>query len=152
MSGDQASGLRQWSQAHASRNDTDGAPAELVVMVWGETGPGIEQLSQRLALPDGVSHWQPRPVVLSASLPDAVPDTSWWMLQLGHLSPREAPKLAEALRSLHRAGMPQTVLLDAPESLAVAGLISAARTHLGVRLLQNERTWHHAVMAAPGPG
>ncbi|WP_457808754.1 hypothetical protein [Kushneria sp. EE4] len=150
MSGDQASGLRQWSQAHASKNDTDGAPTELVVMVWGETGPGIERLSQRLALPEGVSRWQPRPVALSAPLPETVPASPWWVLLLNHLDAGSAPKLAEALRLWHRAGMAPTVLLVASDHLAVEGLVRAARTHLGVTLVQDERAWRQAVMTGAG--
>ncbi|WP_456269266.1 hypothetical protein M1D97_02965 [Kushneria sp. AK178] len=152
MSSDQASGLRQWSQAHAPGRATHAAPAGLVVMVWGDEGAGVEPLSQRLALPEGVSHWRPRPLVLSASLPEALPDTPWWVLHLAHLQADRAPRLAGALRRCHGAGMPPTVLLDAPAALPVAGLIRAVHAHLGVTLVQNAPAWHRSVTALSGTG
>ncbi|WP_299260221.1 hypothetical protein [uncultured Kushneria sp.] len=151
MSGDQASGLRQWSQAHALTRDVQGSSIELVVMTWHEK-TATQTLARQLPCPEPDTVWQPRPLMLSLPLPGSVPASPWWVLHLSHLEARSAPALAEALCSLRHAGMPHTVLLAAPDHLAVAGLVSAARTHLGVRLLQDARAWHQAVMASPSPG
>lgn len=151
MSGDQASGLRQWSQAHASTRDVQASPIELVVMIWHEK-TATQTLARQLPCPEPDVVWQPRPLVLSAPLPEVVPDSPWWVLHLSHLEARSAPALAEALRALRHAGMPGTVLLTAPDPAWAPGLISAAHTHLGVRLLQDARAWHQAVMTPPSPG
>jgi hypothetical protein len=150
MTGDQASGLRQWSQTHASTRDVQASPIELVVMIWHEKN-ATQTLARQLPCPEPDTVWQPRPLMLSLPLPGSVPVSSWWVLHLSHLEARSAPALAEALRSLRHAGMPRTVLLAAPDHLAVAGLVSAAHTHLGVRLLQDARAWHQTVMAPLAP-
>ncbi|RKD83968.1 hypothetical protein C8D96_2822 [Kushneria marisflavi] len=152
MSGDQASGLRQWSQAHTARDDDRPTPAELVVMTWQGSGTGSDGLVTRLSLPEGVSRWLPRELVLSAPLPEAVPDAPWWVLHLTQLEARSAPGLAEALRALYHTGMPRTVLLNAPDSTWASGLIRAARAHLGVTLMQEVQAWHQAVTASLSRG
>lgn len=151
MTGDQASGLRQWSQTHASTHDVQASPIELVVMIWHET-TATQALARQLPCPEPDTVWQPRPLVLSAPLPGSVPASLWWVLHLSHLEARSAPALAEALRILRHAGMPRTVLLTAPDPAWTPGLISAAHTHLGVRLLQDVTAWHQAVMASTGRG
>ncbi|ARS52992.1 hypothetical protein [Kushneria konosiri] len=148
MSGDQASGLRQWSQTHTAREDARTVPARLVIMTWQGRGTGPDRLASRLSLPEGVSHWQPHELVLSAPLPEAVPDSPWWVLDLRQLEARSAPGLAEALRALYHTGMPRTVLLNAPDATWASGLISAARAHLGVSLMQEVQAWHQAVTAS----
>ncbi|GHC26355.1 hypothetical protein GCM10010082_19400 [Kushneria pakistanensis] len=154
MQGDQASGLRQWSQRGAASN----APSstELVVMVPPREEGDAEvlslQLAQRLALPEGAQRWQPRTLVLSEPLPDVVSASPWWVLHLPEVQARSASLLASALRTLHHAGMPQTVLLAAPDHLAVSGLIRAAHAHLGVALLQEVTAWQQAVMARLSSG
>ncbi|MFC0338049.1 hypothetical protein SAMN05421848_2583 [Kushneria avicenniae] len=151
MSSDQASGLRQWSQARASNVDRP-VPAVLVVMVWTHDRAAIRAMVSQLRLPAGVSAWQPRVLVLSEPLPEPLPaslsESSCWVLHPVSLPPREASGLASALRVLYRAGMPQTVLLTAPEP----GLVRAARDYLGVRLVQDQQAWQEAVMAASGAG
>lgn len=151
MLGDQASGLRQWSQAHASTRDVQASPVELMVMTWHETA-ATQTLARQLPCPEPDAVWQPRLLMLSAPLSGSVPDSCWWVLHLSHLEARSAPALAEALRALRHAGMPRTVLLTAPELAWIPGLISAAHTHLGVRLLQDVTAWHKAVMASSKAG
>ncbi len=149
MQGDQASGLRQWSRRGEAVSDSP-SPA-LVVMGWSFDEKTPETLAQRLALPEGAHRWQPQPLVLSQTLPDTVPESPWWVLQLPDMSARSAPALAGALRTLYQRGMPQTILLAAPDRLAAAGLVSAAHEHLGVTLLQDVTAWQQAVMARLNP-
>lgn len=164
MQGDQASGLRQWSQRLSETasgqaisvdkgisidNETPVGQEILVVMGWGledtPTGDLAHRLNTLPAPSDGM-RWQLQPMELAGTLPPRLPTTAWWVLWLPNVKSDQAASIARALRQLRDAGMPSTVLLLAESHIDAQALITAAQRHLGITLLQDVADWQQRIL------